>query len=144
MSKPSLFVGSSSEGIEVARAIQDQLGGDAEVTLWSDSLFELGKATLESLVELTNRFDFAVLVLSPDDIATIRGRTTPTPRDNVVFEFGLFMGRLGRERTFAVCDRALPVWNDLAGITMALYDGGRSDGTQQRLLDPLAIKSEGR
>jgi hypothetical protein len=136
MGKVSLFVGSSTEGIAIAQALQEQLQQDADVTLWTDAVFELGKGNLESLIELTTRFDFAALVLTPDDLATIRGHERAIPRDNVVFELGLFMGRLGRERAFAVCDSSLPVWSDLAGISLALYEGNRSDGNVIAALGP--------
>lgn len=66
MIKPSIFVGSSTEGLEVARAVQVQLA-DGEVELWNEGVFTLGHSTLESLVKALNRFDFAVLVLTPDD-----------------------------------------------------------------------------
>jgi hypothetical protein len=131
-----LFVGSSTEGLDVARTIHEQLDRDAEITVWSDSFFELGKATLEGRLDRTGDFDFAALVLTPDDIAIIRDRKTLVPRDNVVFELGLFMGRLGRERTFAVCEHDLPLWNDLAGITVAHYNPHRSDGNLAAALGP--------
>ena len=59
--------------------------------------------TLEALVRMLDRFDFAVLVITPDDVVSIRGDIRQAPRDNVMFELGLFMGRLGPARTFAVC-----------------------------------------
>jgi hypothetical protein len=136
MKNVSLFVGSSTEGLDIAHAIQDQLMHDANVTLWSDSVFDLGKATLEALLDLTQQFDFAMLILTSDDRATIRGAESAVPRDNVVFELGLFMGRLGRERTFVACDRNLSVWNDLAGITLAQFDASRPDGNVMAALGP--------
>ena len=63
--KPAIFVGSSGEGIEAARAIEHQLSEDGEVTVWKDGVFGLGLGTLESLVDALERFDFAVLVLTP-------------------------------------------------------------------------------
>ena len=71
---PSLFIGSSTEGIEVARAIEVNLQKDAEITVWSSGIFGLNIGYLESLVSALDKFDFAVLVLT--------------------FELGLFMGGL--------------------------------------------------
>jgi hypothetical protein len=73
------------------------------------------------------KHDFAILVLTPDDVTESRGDSEKSPRDNVLFELGLFMGRLGRERTFIVCDRStkLRLPSDLAGISFITYDGRR-------------------
>jgi len=129
MSKPSLFVGSSTEGLNIARAIEYQLQNDVEITLWNAGFFELGQTTLEALVNSLSRFDFAVLVLTPDDFVISRDIPNQTPRDNVMFELGLFMGYLGRERTFIVYDiqSKMKIPSDLAGVTAAVFNGSRVD-----------------
>jgi hypothetical protein len=128
MPKPSLFVGSSTEGIEVARAVEAQLQDAAEVTLWNQGFFGLSQGTLETLVNSIERFDFAVLIATPDDLVTRREEPALSPRDNVLFELGLFMGRLGRARTYLVADpRAVRLPTDLAGVTVATYDSQRTD-----------------
>ncbi len=123
MSKPSVFVGSSSEGLRVAREIQFKLADVGEVELWDEGVFALGFGALESLVQALNRFDFAVFVLTPDDLTVSRGAPQNSARDNVLIELGLFIGRLGRERTFLVCckDDKIKIPSDLAGITFATY-----------------------
>jgi hypothetical protein len=100
-----------------------QLADDGEVELWNEGVFSLGMGTLEALVQALNRFDFAVLVLTPDDLIASRGMEQRSARDNVLIELGLFIGRLGRERTFLlVCkDKTLRIPSDLAGITFATY-----------------------
>ena len=130
MPKPSVFVGSSSEGLEFARAIRTLLVPDAEVNVWQEGFFRVGDVTVEALLNALPRFDFAVLVLSPDDVTTSRANITASPRDNVIFELGLFMGRLGRSRTFMVRPRetAVKLPSDVAGITAAMYDWPRADG----------------
>ena len=95
MSKPSVFVGSSSEGLRVAREIQFKLADVGEVELWDEGVFALGFGALESLVQALNRFDFAVFVLTPDDLTVSRGAPQNSARDNVLIELGLFIGRLG-------------------------------------------------
>ena len=127
MSKASVFIGSSSEGLEVARAIGEGLECCAEPILWDEDVFEFGRGYLEELVTELEKHDFAILVLSPDDILESRGDSQKSPRDNVLFECGLFMGRLGRERTFIVCDRStkMKLPSDLAGISFITYDGTR-------------------
>jgi hypothetical protein len=122
--KPALFIGSSKEGLAVARAIQIGLDYDCEVTLWNQGAFGLGQGTLESLVQLLNQFDFAVLVLTADDLVQSRGASSHAPRDNVLFELGLFMGGIGRDRTFVVHDRSerIKMPSDLAGVTTATFE----------------------
>ena len=120
---PTLFIGSSSEGLDIAREVELQLVNEAFVILWTNGIFVLGEGTLESLMNSLDNFDFAVMVLSPDDLLETRRQNYASPRDNVLFELGLFMGRLGRRRTIilseAGADLKLP--SDLAGITRATY-----------------------
>lgn len=121
--RPTLFIGSSSEGLQVAEALQSLLDHSCQVQVWSQGTFGLGTGTLESLVAATGQFDFAVLVLTPDDVAISREKTSNAPRDNVLFELGLFMGALGRNRTYIVHSRTanLKLPSDLAGVTAATY-----------------------
>jgi len=123
MTKPSVFVGSSTEGLEAARAIKVQLDDDADLELWNEGVFALGQGTLESMTQALNRFDFAILVLTADDLITVRGIEQGSARDNVLIEVGLFIGRLGRERTFLVHrkDENLKIPSELAGITFATF-----------------------
>ena len=103
--RPSVFVGSSTEGLNIAKAVQVLLDLSCEVTIWSQGVFGLSHGTLESLVNSVDDFDFAIIVLTPDDLIISRDAIQPTGRDNVLFELGLFMGALGRERTFIIYDR---------------------------------------
>lgn len=127
MARASVFIGSSSEGREVARAIGEGLECCADTIMWDEDVFEFGRGYLEELMTELERHDFAVLVLTPDDVTESRGDSQKSPRDNVLFECGLFMGRLGRERTFIVCDRStqMKLPSDLAGVSLISYDGKR-------------------
>src|SRR5262245_27745228 len=89
--KPSLFIGSSTEGLEFARAARSLLAKDAETTIWDEGFFGLGSTFIETLINSLARFDFALLVLTPDDLVASRKDETLGPRDNVIFELGLFM-----------------------------------------------------
>ena len=121
--RPVVFIGSSTEGLPVAQALQLNLDSCAEVILWSQGVFGLSEGSLESLVDRIENFDFAILVLTPDDLTLSRGTNSQSPRDNVVFELGLFMGALGRTRSFIVYDRTadLKLPSDLEGVTPATY-----------------------
>ncbi len=131
MSKPSVFIGSSVEGVEFARAVRWNLQNDAEITVWNDGFFRPGITFIETLVNSLPRFDFAILVFRGDDLTTSRATETFSPRDNVIFELGLFMGRLGRSRTFSVYEEGAKVKmpSDLAGVTTASFEWPREDNS---------------
>jgi hypothetical protein len=122
-SKPYVFIGSSSEGLQIASAIKANLDNDADLVIWNQNAFEIGITYLESLQKQMHKADFAILVLTEDDITISRNQKKPSPRDNVLFELGLAIGQLGRERCFFVYDNSkdfkLP--SDLSGINGATY-----------------------
>ena len=123
VARPAVFIGSSAEGLPIAEAIQSNLDRHAECQIWSQGFFGLSAGTLETLTRDCHQFDFAVLVLTADDLVQKRGQERRAARDNVLFELGLFMGALGRERTYAVfCrDHQLDLPSDLAGVTLATF-----------------------
>lgn len=123
MSKPTIFIGSSTEGESIAYAIQENLENIADVYVWTQGVFELGSSYIESLIKELDKADFAVLVLTEDDITISRSQQTVSPRDNVLFELGLFMGRLGKDRSFFVFDKTknIKIPSDLSGISGAGY-----------------------
>ncbi len=119
--KPSVFIGCSIEGLNVAKILQLNLEHGINGTIWHQGVFGLSKGTLETLVEKAKSFDYAILVLSQDDVLISRGDIKMSARDNVLFELGLFMGVLGRSHTFMVCEDGTKLPSDLAGITPAHY-----------------------
>lgn len=70
--KPRLFVGSAGESLEVAYAVQENLERDAEVTVWTQGVFDLNQFTLRELIQQAHRSDFAAFVFGAEDVATIR------------------------------------------------------------------------
>jgi hypothetical protein len=138
MTRPSVFVGSSSEGLKIAKAVQVLLDPTCEVELWTQGVFGLSQGTLESLLMAVTRFDFSVLVLTTDDLTISRGQQQNVARDNVLFELGLFMGSLGRDRTFMLYDRSNPptLPSDLAGITATTFEPHSSGNLEAALGAP--------
>jgi predicted nucleotide-binding protein with TIR-like domain len=123
--KPKVFIGSSVEGKRIADLIHVQLSHVAYPTVWSHMVFTSSGYPIDSLLKVVRNHDVAVMVLSPDDVSTMRGTTSTVPRSNVVFEAGLFMGRLGRDRCFLVHPRRHPNYTlptDFLGLTPATYD----------------------
>ncbi len=128
--KPRLFIGSSVESLKTARAIQDNLEYDCHPTIWNQGVFDLNRSALESLLNALENFDFAVFVFEPNDITLMRDDQKNTVRDNVILEFGLFIGKLGRDRVFFVTPRnsqKLYLPSDLLGIVAGSYDAEHSN-----------------
>ncbi|WP_232695881.1 TIR domain-containing protein [Brevibacillus daliensis] len=139
MLKPKVFIGSSVEGLPIAYAIQENLSYVAEVTVWDQGVFHLSSTSLHDLLQETEHVDFAIFPFTPDDVSRIRDNEVKTVRDNVIFEFALFVSRLGMERVFYVVPQHAPDMHlptDLAGITPGKYDANRSDARWKAALGP--------
>lgn len=139
MTKPRLVIASSSEQIKAAKALNGLLSRNFETTPWW-TLFRPGNLTLDEIIETFGNQDFGVVILGPDDTTNSRGESKPSPRDNAIFELGILVGLLGRERVFWVVDRSNPVKlpSDLGGITPVDYDSQRSDSNLKAALDEAA------
>ena len=140
--KLRIFIGSSSQGSKVARAVQGGLADIAECTVWDQGAFELGKSTLSNLYEFIDKFDFALFVATPDDQIESKGKVHSATRDNVIFEIGLFIGGLGMDRVIfltakGIEDFKLP--SDLDGITHATFDSKRKDGNVFAAVGPACL-----
>jgi hypothetical protein len=135
-SKPAIFVGSSTEGIEFARGVRQLLNDVAEPTLWENA-FPPGSTFVDTLINALPQYDFAALVLTPDALVTDRQTEALAPRDNLLFELGLFMGRLGRSRTFILHQNtAFKLPTDLAGVTALKYNWPRADQDHVQAVGP--------
>lgn len=128
--KPRLFIASSVESIAIAEAVNVNLDHEFEVTIWKNGTFKLSSSTIEDLVEKSSTVDFALFIFAPDDIATIRSSKEHVVRDNVIFEMGLFVGAIGKSRSFVLKPRNVEMHfpTDLLGVTPADFDANRSDG----------------
>lgn len=122
--EPVLFIGSSTEGQEIANDIYQRFARKPVVPKpWSDGVFQASSTSIESLVIASKEADFAALVLTADDMTVSRHKAKPSPRDNVIFELGLFMGTLGRERVFILKPKGIDVRipSDLLGVVWLEY-----------------------
>lgn len=131
-SKPRVFVSSSIEGLHIAETIQAGLGTFADCTIWTQ---EVSTANFENIVNIAANFDYAIIVLTPDDILIKEGSDKLGPRDNIVFELGLFTGTLGRSHTFMVLCKDDPIYlpSDLVGVTVAIYSRRSADNLMAAL-----------
>jgi Predicted nucleotide-binding protein containing TIR-like domain len=132
MNKPRIFLGSSGKQEKLLQALARGLEEVADVVPWTTS-FNPGTTTLERLIELTGEVDFAAFVFAQDDWTTHSPQASPSPesgqaspRDNVVFEAGLFGGTLGMRRTFILHANGAKLPSDLFGLTCVRYEGTTS------------------
>lgn len=133
--QPVLFVGSSKEGLYIATHITDSLMKDPIIPRpWSEGVFQVSETAIEDLWKATDAADFALLIFTPDDITISKGKKKVSPRDNVVFELGLFTGALGRERTFILAPENLDlkIPTDLLGVTRFSYKKGSKKNIRYR------------
>jgi predicted nucleotide-binding protein with TIR-like domain len=128
MLKPKIFIGSSSEGKDVARAFVRALKDIADVVpWWSAPEFQPMHGTLDGLENAADFYDFAIIILSPDDKIESRGVKNMSTRDNVLFEFGLFLGSIGRDRVFPFIQESeskrkkVKLPSDLLGLTIPTF-----------------------
>lgn len=123
--KIRVFLISSAEALPIARAIQSAFEYDPFLmVIWTDGVFRVANYPLQDLEAQIDDSDFAIAIAHADDLTESRGKDWPSPRDNVVFELGLFMGRLGRARAVLMEPREEKVKlpSDLTGITTITYN----------------------
>ncbi|MEX1028159.1 MAG: TIR domain-containing protein [Candidatus Paceibacterota bacterium] len=138
---PHVFVCSSSEYLAIAEQIQLKLDHHtSDVKVWTDQVFGPMKQAMEDLEREVAAADFAVAVVMPDDVTRSRRKQSVAPRDNVVFELGLFMGQLGRERTVIVCPRGLDLKmpSDLLGLNPVTFAAPAELKHVEQLATPLS------
>jgi len=124
--KQRLFIGSASEDLNVANAINQHLEPEFDCVVWDGpGVFKLSRTPLSSILEQINDFDVGIFVFGAHDETTSRGTGYLAARDNVIFEHGLFAGRHGADHSIVVRDDAAALkWpSDLQGFTPVLYDG---------------------
>ena len=151
MDKPRIFLGSSGKQEKLLRALTRGLEDIAHVEPWTTS-FNPGTTTLERLLELAHEVDFAAFAFAQDDWTTSSAQSSPqpqsaqaSPRDNVVFEAGLFGGVLGMRRTFILHANGAKLPTDLLGLTCVRYGEAITPAEMRVVNEKLrkAIENEG-
>lgn len=129
--RPNIFIGSSTESLSIAKALEVGLKVDPyKIVIWTGGIFGASHFPIEDLEREAKNADFAALVLGPDDKVVSRSVEYTAPRDNVIFELGLFMGASARRRVFLIYPKSLEIKipTDLLGLTQIRYvDTGPDD-----------------
>lgn len=123
--QPTIFIGSSSEGLKVAESVQWGLNrsGKVESTVWTQDVFRPSSQTYSDLLSATNKFDFAIFCITADDELKYREQDLLSPRDNVIFEAGLFIGALGPEKVFFLVssEKRTKLPTDINGVNLVYW-----------------------
>lgn len=127
-----VFLGSSSESVDQMHEVASWLETTGlEVVPWDEPrLFQLGENTLEALVRISKSVDAAVFIFGEDDRIWYRSDALPQPRDNVLMEYGLFVGVLGPKRAIIARCGNPKTAADLQGITWVDVSPGKTNRAQ--------------
>ncbi|MEJ8848165.1 STING domain-containing protein [Variovorax rhizosphaerae] len=143
--RPTVFIGSSTEGLAVAEALERRFGDQAVVRMWNGAgnVFRRQESYLDSLLTASSLYEFAVLVFTSDDEMISRDETYATARDNILFEYGLFLGRVGKHRAYALVLDKLRVPSDLQGIQFDRFKFGPDGKTPDDEFEAMADRIVG-
>jgi hypothetical protein len=120
--KQRVFIGSSSEGLAVANFLKAQLEPDVDCRIWNDDIFKYNHSFFHTLIREASLFDYGILIATKDDFVDSRDNIFEAARDNVIFEFGLFLGAMGPEKAFIVQEKDCKLPSDLLGITIPSFE----------------------
>lgn len=128
-----VFIGSSTEARRHVEWLTAYIGkhfaGELEPVPWT-VYWEGGDYPLEQLKKFVDQTDAAILFMTAEDKTWYRDSERHEPRDNLVFEAGLFFAEHGRKRTqlllpkYADSDphkRKVALPSDLAGLTVNVF-----------------------
>ncbi len=93
-----------------------------------------GRTIIEKLEGCSADVGFAVVLLTPDDVGAAmvdKNRLKPRARQNVVFELGFFLGRLGRKRVCVLHKGGVEIFSDYSGVLFVPMD--ENDGWKLKL-----------
>lgn len=124
--KTRVFIGSSSESkdtaISIGKILQEKYGESIVLKPWWN-MFKSKDITFLKLIKIAKVVDKAIFVLSDDDNVKSRDNIKPAPRDNVIFEYGLFVGLLGKDNVDICCKKGIKIPTDISGLTYIGYKG---------------------
>ena len=134
MRKKKIFIGCSTKELPLAERIKTLLEPEFEVVPWNIPTWENGELNfklndnlLQKLLRATLQFDFAIILGTKDDKVEFKGQTVLQARDNVLFELGLFIGRMGLSNCAFVVEEGLKKMSDLNGIIINRFNNEKKE-----------------
>jgi predicted nucleotide-binding protein len=140
--RPKIFLASSGKALQIAKRLKTRLDVIADVIPWWKG-FAAGGTTLSTLLAHARTCDFAVVLFTPDDKLKKNGKESLAPRDNCIFELGLFMGSLGLEPKRSLLLRSdgnESLLSDLAGVTYIKLPPAKSIPSEKTRVINLALE----
>lgn len=123
--RPKIFIGSSSAGYEYATKVKDFLSEKNDCYLWKDpGVWEPNRSTFDNLLRMASYFDFGVFVATADDLTLVKEQLVIEPRDNVILEMALFLGSMGKDKSFLLVEEGIKLPSDFEGIYMPRFKTG--------------------
>lgn len=120
--KPKIFIGSSKAGLPVAEKVRIHLSEIGDCFLWRDpNMWEPNKSTFDNLLKMASYFDFGIFVATADDLTLTNDKIVIEPRDNVILEMALFLGAMGRHKSFMLVENDIKLPSDFNGIYMPRF-----------------------
>jgi Predicted nucleotide-binding protein containing TIR -like domain len=125
-----IFIGSSTEAAneieQIALVIEEK---EFKALPWNScgkGVFRATNFTLENLINVADRACAAIFIFNSDDEIWYSSDniSVGTTRDNVLFEYGLFVGKKGRNNVVFICKNKPKIASDLKGITYIDADKG--------------------
>ena len=135
---PLVLAVSAGEALPIVRELESLLrNDDFRFRPWDQGgVFDISSYPVPSLAQAMKEADFVLVIATPEDQTLTRGKTTPTPRDNVTFEMGMAIGAVGLDRTMIVTPSTeTRMGTDLNGVTVLRY---RTDRDLTEALRPIA------
>jgi hypothetical protein len=121
--RPKIFIGSSKAGYSIAEKVKNNLLSVGDCYLWQDpNVWEVNRSTFENLVRMVSYFDFGVFVATADDLTLTNDKIVIEPRDNVILEMALFLGAIGRDKSFLLVEEGIKLPSDFNGIYMPRFN----------------------
>lgn len=123
--KPKIFIGSSKVGYSIAEKVKNNLVSIGDCYLWQDpNVWEPNRSTFENLIRMVSFFDFGIFVATADDLTLTNDKIVIEPRDNVILELALFLGAMGRDKSFLLVEKGIKLPTDFNGIYMPRFEKG--------------------
>lgn len=129
-SKMKIFIGSSKEAKDTGelRTIATILEEFKHTPIkWCDTgVFYAGEYTFDCLAEKADEVDAAIFIFKADDKTWYREDIISSVRDNVILEYGLFSGKLGRQKVAMIYSGNPATISDLQGLIRYSLDTGKN------------------
>lgn len=123
----SMFIvhGHNNEMKETVARTVEKLGFKAVIL---HEMPNQGRTVIEKFTDHSDDVQYAIVLLTADDFAYAKNATHADvklrPRQNVVFELGYFIGKLGRDRVFPLYETLddFEIHSDFAGVVLVPFD----------------------